>query len=235
MNVAGPRDPLVILLFSLTVTTGLVDAISVLGLGRVFTANMTGNVVFLGFAVAGAPGFSIPRCLAALAGFVTGAAIGGRLGAVMENAPRRRWLLVIAGLEAGLFFAAALAARDYDMKDLSPASHLYVMIVLTASAMGLRNATVRRLSVADLTTTVLTLTLTGMAADSSIAGGSNIRWSRRAGAVVLMFIGAAAGAMLVSTAGLAAVLWLTGAAVLIATALYMMHPGSKKSQREAQA
>jgi uncharacterized membrane protein YoaK (UPF0700 family) len=234
MNTATPRDPLVILLYSLTVTTGLVDAVSVLGLGRVFTANMTGNVVFLGFAIGGAPGFSVPRCLAALVGFLVGAALGGRLGMRMENAPRRRWLSIVALVEAGLLFIAAWAARDYDMNKLDPVSQLYAMIVLTAIAMGLRNATVRHLSVADLTTTVLTLTLTGIAADSSIAGGSNPRWARRAGAVALMFGGAAIGAALVYAAGLATPLLLTGVTVLIATFLYATHPSSKARQADVQ-
>jgi len=235
MSAPSPRDPLVLLLYSLTLTTGLVDAVSVLGLGRVFTANMTGNVVFLGFAAGGAPGFSIARCLAAVAGFLAGAAIAGRLGILMENAPRARWLLTIAGLEAGLFFAAALVAGNYDIASLAPANHLYALIALTAIAMGLRNATVRRLSVADLTTTVLTLTLTGIAADSSIAGGTNPRWSRRVAAVVLMFAGAAIGAVLVFKAGLAAPLWITGVVVLLGTVLYALHPDSQLSQKQAQA
>src|SRR3712207_3247055 len=76
-------DRLPATLMALTVVTGLVDAVSFLGLGRVFTANMTGNVVFLAFAVAGAPGLSIPRSLASLIAFLAGAAIGGRLGAAM--------------------------------------------------------------------------------------------------------------------------------------------------------
>src|SRR5437867_7362062 len=68
------------LLLVLTITTGVIDAISVLGLGRVFTANMTGNTVFLGFALAGVPGFSPLRSVAALAAFLVGAFVGGRLG-----------------------------------------------------------------------------------------------------------------------------------------------------------
>src|SRR3989454_8701568 len=68
-----------LLLLVLTVTTGLIDAVSVLGLGRVFTANMTGNVVFLGFALARVPGFSAVRALAEHDSFHTGAVIGGRL------------------------------------------------------------------------------------------------------------------------------------------------------------
>jgi len=60
-------------LLALTASTGLIDAVSYLALGHVFTANMTGNVVFLGFAVAGAPGLSIPRSAAAVGAFLTGA------------------------------------------------------------------------------------------------------------------------------------------------------------------
>src|ERR1700733_10866894 len=77
----GRHGPLPSLLVSMTLVTGLVDAFSYLVLGHVFVANMTGNVVFLGFAVAGAPGFSIAASLAAIAAFVVGALLGGRLAA----------------------------------------------------------------------------------------------------------------------------------------------------------
>src|SRR5438477_3023622 len=100
MTTPSRPDPLPWVLSVLTVTTGLVDAVSVLGLGRVFTANMTGNVVFLGFAAAGAPGFSATRVGASLAGFVVGALLGGYLGVAMAGVARRRWLLTVAGLEA---------------------------------------------------------------------------------------------------------------------------------------
>ncbi len=81
---------------------------------------------------------------------------------------------------------------------------LYTIILCTALAMGMRNAAVRKLGVADLTTTVLTLTITGLAADSSLAGGSNPRWQRRLGSIVAMFAGAAVGALLVKRSVLAA-------------------------------
>jgi hypothetical protein len=75
---ASPRHgPLPALLLVLTVATGLVDAVSILALGRVFVANMTGNVVFIGFALAGAPGFSLAAALVALAGFLVGAGLAG--------------------------------------------------------------------------------------------------------------------------------------------------------------
>src|SRR5437762_7452698 len=139
------------LLLVLTITTGLIDAVSVLGLGRVFTANMTGNIVFLGFALAGVPGYSARRSLAALAAFLVAAVIGGRLGTRLD-ASRRRWLLTVAFIESGVLFAAALAASGYDRETLAPVARLYTLIVLTAVAMGIRNSTARLLDCSDLTT-----------------------------------------------------------------------------------
>lgn len=56
---AGDRHaPLVPMTVALTLLTGLVDAVSYLELGHVFVANMTGNVVFLGFTIAGAGGLA---------------------------------------------------------------------------------------------------------------------------------------------------------------------------------
>lgn len=85
--------------------------------------------------------------------------------------------------------------------------------------MGLRNATVRRLAVPDMTTTVLTLTLTGLAADSSPAGGDNPRLGRRVASVLPMFGGALLGALLLRR-GLALPLVVSGVGVLVATAAY---------------
>jgi uncharacterized membrane protein YoaK (UPF0700 family) len=227
MTIPGRLDPLPWVLGVLTVTTGLVDAVSVLGLGRVFTANMTGNVVFLGFAAAGVPGFSIARAVVSLVGFVVGAMLGGRLGAMMAGVARRRWLLTGAVVEAGLFFVAAWVAVGYDMVTFTPGPTLYALIVLTAVAMGLRNATVRRLAVPDLTTTVLTLTLTGLAADSTLAGGRNPRLGRCLAAVLAIFVGSAVGAVLVSWGGLALPLVVTSACILLVTLAYAAHPASK--------
>jgi uncharacterized membrane protein YoaK (UPF0700 family) len=91
------------------------------------------------------------------------------------------------------------------------------VIALLAFAMGVRNATVRRVGVPDLTTTVLTMTLTGLAADSPLAGGSGRGSARRIAAVLAMLSGGLAGALLLKTnlvlplivaAGLALVTWL---------------------------
>ena len=184
------------LLLALTAVTGFVDAVSYLALGHVFTANMTGNVVFLGFAMAAVPGLSIGRSGAALGAFVIGAAIGGRLAAWMGSGPRHRWTSLGFGIEAMLLLAAAAVAAGAGDDLLRDPARLYRLIALTGLAMGVRNAVVRKVAERDLTTTVLTLTITGIAADSSLAGGSNPGWTRRALSVALMFAGAAAGALL---------------------------------------
>jgi uncharacterized membrane protein YoaK (UPF0700 family) len=136
-------------------------------------------------------------------------------------------------VEAGLCFVAAWVAIGYDLVTFTPVPTLYALIVLTAAAMGLRNATVRRLAVPDLTTTVLTLTLTAIAADSVLAGGRNPRLGRRLAAVLAIFAGSAVGAGLVSVGGLAPPLVVTGACILLVTVAYAMHPASKVVSSDA--
>lgn len=184
-----------LLLYIATAITGLIDAISYLALGHVFTANMTGNVVFLAFAVAGAPGLSITRSLTALIAFLIGALIGGRAATRLSELLTPSWITIALSLESAFLLAATLVAINFP--DSSGSSfRLYSIIVLTASAMGIRNATVRKMAIPDLTTTVLTLTITGLAADSRLAGGTSPRWRRRLLAILLMFVGAALGTLL---------------------------------------
>ena len=184
-----------LLLHIATATTGLIDAISYLALGHVFTANMTGNVVFLAFAVARAPGLSLTRSLTALVAFFIGALIGGRLATRLAELVRPNWITTALSMESALLLVATLAAINF--RDSSESLfQSYSIIVLTAVAMGIRNATVRKMGIPDLTTTVLTLTITGLAADSRFAGGTSPRWRRRILAVLLMFFGAAIGTLL---------------------------------------
>ena len=184
-----------LLLHVATAITGLIDAISYLALGHVFTANMTGNVVFLAFAVAGAPGLSITRSLTALVAFLAGALIGGRVATFLSGVVTPSWITTALSLESALLLVATLAAINF-RDSLGSSFQLYSIIVLTACAMGIRNATVRKMAIPDLTTTVLTLTITGLAADSRFAGGTNPRWRRRLLAVLLMFFGALIGTLL---------------------------------------
>lgn len=189
---------LVVVLLGLTVVSGLIDAVSYLGLGHVFTANMTGNVVVLGFAAAGAPGFSVWHTLTSLACFLVGAAVGGRVAVRFGGRSRRSWARVTLAVEAllvGGCAAVAFAAPD-------ATGTTYTLIAVTAFAMGLRNATVRKLGVPDLTTTVLTMTLTGLAADTAVGAGAGNRSPRRAASVAAMAVGALLGAWLVLHHGL---------------------------------
>jgi uncharacterized membrane protein YoaK (UPF0700 family) len=213
------RDgPLPRLLLVLTFATGLVDAVSYLALGHVFVANMTGNVVLLGFALAGAQDFSVPASLAALAAFLAGAVLGGRLGSRTGD---HRGRLLMFGIAAEVLLVGAALVVSTCVADLDAPLVRYGLVALLGLAMGLQNAVARRLAVPDLPTTVLTLTLAGLAADSTLAGGNNPRPARRLMATVTMLLGAAVGAFLVRHAGVVAVLaFALGLLVLNAVAAY---------------
>jgi uncharacterized membrane protein YoaK (UPF0700 family) len=222
--VADPaHGPLPALMLALTVLTGVVDAVSILSLGRVFVANMTGNVVFVGFALAGARGFSLSASLSALAGFLVGAALGGR-AAERLGTHRGRLLAAVAGAELGLVLAALLAAA---LAGPHPGAGARVAIAaLLALAMGAQNATVRQLKVFDLTTTVLTMTLTGIAADYRQRDRFAI--ARRLLAVAAMLAGATAGALLVLQVD-------DTAALGLAAALLAVVAGVAATQRRSAA
>lgn len=193
-----PEHRLFVVLFALTSATGLVDAVCYLGIGHVLVANMTGNIVFLGFALAGAKGFSIASFLVALVSFLVGAAAGGRLGAAFHT-QRRRWLTAAFAAQTVLAAAAATASA---LGGLHPTgASRFGIIGLLGLGTGVQNATVRRLAIPDMTTTVLTLTLTGFAADSSPAGGDHPRRARRLGSVAAMLVGAVAGGALIVDVG----------------------------------
>ena len=135
------------LLLALTAATGLIDAVSYLALGHVFTANMTGNVVFLGFAAAGAPGLSIDPLARGARGVPDRGGAGGRLasppqrGPAARSAPVRSFsaeAVLLCGRRAGGVRAGERAFRPSQ-------GPLYLVIVFTGLALGLRNATVRKL------------------------------------------------------------------------------------------
>jgi uncharacterized membrane protein YoaK (UPF0700 family) len=112
-----------------------------------------------------------------------------------------------------MFVAAALIVAALSGERLGDAGR-YALIVLLAIATGLQNSTARKLGVPDLTTTVLTLTLTGLAADSAWAGGNTPQPGRRILAVISMLIGAIVGGLLVLDVSIAAALGLTTALLL---------------------
>ncbi|MGW2459308.1 YoaK family protein [Streptomyces sp. NPDC004457] len=219
------RDPetrglrLVAVLLALTVVSGLIDAVSFLGLGRVFTANVTGSVVVLGFAAAGAPGFSVRHAFMSLVCFLLGAVAGGRVAGRYGRGSRRRSARLALAVEAvlvGVAAAVALVRPD-------TAGTRVALIGLTAFAMGLRTATVRKFRVPDLTTTtVVTMTLTGLASESRLGDDTSRRTVRRAASVAAMAAGACLGAWLVLHHGLGIPLLL---AALVSGALAVVASG----------
>lgn len=189
MRLTVPR-----LLLVLTAAAGLVDAVSYLALGHVFVANMTGNVVFLGFSIAGGTGVSASASLVAIAAFLAGAMAGGRLGAGFGQA-RTQALAAGMAMQLVLVAAAAIVAAVAGVHD---SASRYPLIVLLAGAMGIQTATARRLGVRDLPTTVLTQTLAGLASELRITGiRSDPLLRRRLLAVIAMLLGALVGALLV--------------------------------------
>ena len=205
MTADRPLGPLLVLLVCLTVVTGLVDAFSYLRLGHVFVANMTGNVVFLGFGLAGVGEISIVASLFAVFAFALGAAVSGRWAA--GRAIHRGLLLAAAtSVQAGVVLVASVIVS---VGGVQGSAVRLTLIGLLALAMGGQNAVVRRLAVPDLTTTVLTLTVTGLVADTT---PSSVR-VRRLISVLAMLAGAIAGGVLLRWVGLAAPLW--AAAVLL--------------------
>lgn len=196
MTTAAPaatslRHPLPQALLVLTFTTGIVDAVSFLGLGRVFTANMTGNVVLLGFGIAGSAGLPIAAPFASLGAYVLGAIGGGR---VARRVAKERLLPTALAFEVALLGVAALIAA---VTRITPGlAAAYTLIILLAFVMGLRSACIRRLGASDISTVVLTMLLVDLASESPFAGGAGSGTVRRASAVILMGAGALAGALL---------------------------------------
>jgi uncharacterized membrane protein YoaK (UPF0700 family) len=188
--------PLTRALLTLTFTTGLIDGVSYLGLGHVFAANMTGNVVLLGFGIAGGTGLPVLAPLVSLGAFLLGAGAGGIL-AVHRGEQHPVHIGTALAIEVGTILACIVVAAIATVRAHTAAGD--IVIALLAFGMGVRNATVRKLAVPDLTTTVLTMTLTGLAADSRPAGGTGKGSVRRTAAVVAMLAGALVGALELKT------------------------------------
>ena len=180
-------------LLLLTFATGLVDAVSVLVLGHVFVANMTGNVIFLGFWFVPHSGVDMMAAVVAFVSFVSGTVLGGRLARHLDH-DVRRWLWVALGLEVVvLVVLAALAGSGvvhyHDNGKL-------VLITGLAVSFGIQNATARQFGIQELSTTVLTSTIVGIGFDSRLAGGTGQREKLRYAVVLTMCGGAILGATL---------------------------------------
>ena len=218
MAVASPvsQRSTVTALLLLTFSTGLVDAVSVLVLGHVFVANMTGNIIFLGFWFVPHSAVDVLAAVVAFVSFLAGTVIGGRLARHLDHAVRL-WLTVSLGIEVVALLALSVLAGAgvLDYQD----NGKLVLIAGLALVFGSQNATARQFGIQELSTTVLTSTIVGLGSDSRLAGGTGEREKLRFAVVG----GAAVGATL-TLVTVAPVIALAATAVAISAGIFRFGP-----------
>lgn len=180
---------------ALTFVTGIVDAVGFLALDRVFTGNMTGNIVILGMGVAGADDLPVLGPAIALTAFTAAAYAAGlvlRGGAGRPGWQHRVTALLTVGaatLTALTVVAAVVGGRP------GPGLQI-VMAAATAAVMGSQAMAARAVAVADMTTVVVTSTLASLAGETWTRGGRGALFNRRLAAIAVIFAGAVVGAVL---------------------------------------
>ncbi|MFJ9409896.1 YoaK family protein [Streptomyces sp. NPDC101393] len=194
-----PREPalsaeppggaaLIVVMACLTVATGVLDAVSFLALGQIFTATQTGNLLFLGFGVAGQGGLPVVATVVSLGAFAVGAALGGRLESAVA-ARRRHWFPLALLVEALLLVGAGLAAWERGSAGELPQSQRYTVIALMAVAMGMRNVTAMRVGAPDLATTVETRAMTALVSGSRLGRDTRMGYGTHAAGRRLISVG----------------------------------------------
>ncbi len=210
----------VVAMLLLTFATGLVDAVSVLVLGHVFVANMTGNVVFLGFWFAPDTSVNMGAAVVAFTCFLIGVVIGGRFALHLAKEVRL-WLTVALGTEVVLLLIMAMlvgtGALDYHT------NQRLILIAVLAVTFGAQSAAARQFGVQELSTTVLTGTVVGIGIDSRLAGGSGSRLKLRVAVVATMCLGAGVGATLLHV-GVPQVIALAAAVIALALLVFRHGP-----------
>jgi uncharacterized membrane protein YoaK (UPF0700 family) len=226
-SLLATRDALIVVL---SATSGYVDAVSYLGLGHVFTSNMTGNTVLLGLALGQAQGVAALRSLIALAGFLCGVAAAALI-VERDKGPTRSALwpasvttaFALEGAMLLAFAAGSVVARTPD------SGLVYPLIALSAVAMGMQSVAVRELGVAGVTTTYITGTWTSLigelvtrarrqgrsrTAELAVAATTRVR-QVQAAVLAVYFVAAIAG-------GLAESRWLLVAGVVPCVAVALV-------------
>ena len=189
-----------VLLVALTLSTGAVDAVSWIGLGKVFSAFMTGNFAFLAFRTAGIAGASVPRVVASLAAFGVGAFVAARIVAPTRDSgsvwPRRVTLALGGVVTAQVAFLAVWVGVDGH-----PSSGTgNLLIAISAFAMGMQTAAIFSLGVRAVFTTAATATFAAFVGDLSSWSSSRDEMRRLAAVLVALFVGAVAGSLLMAHA-----------------------------------
>ena len=213
----------VVSLLLLTFATGIVDAVSVLVLGHVFVANMTGNVIFLGFWFVPHSGVDLTAAIVAFVSFLAGTVLGGRLARHVDSEVRL-WLTVALGVEVLVLLTLSILAGTgvlnyHDNTKL-------ILIAGLATTFGSQNVTARQFGIQELSTTVLTSTIVGLGFDSRLAGGTGHREKLRYSVVVTMCAGALVGATMTRFT-VAPVIALAAVVVAVAAAIFGFGPRSQ--------
>jgi uncharacterized membrane protein YoaK (UPF0700 family) len=203
-------------LLLLTFATGLADALSVLVFGHVFVANMTGNVIFLGFWLAPRTTVDLTAVSVALPTFVITTVLSGRLSRYF-GVRARQWITTVLTTEIVLLLALSVLGgtgvlRYHDNTKL-------VIIGLLAVTFGLQHSSARQFGIQELSTTVLTSTIVSLGLDSRLAGGTGEREKLRLGVVATMCAGAFLGATL-SRFVIAPVFTLTAAVIAVSLLIF---------------
>ena len=215
---------LTVALLLLTFATGLADAISILVLGHVFVANMTGNVIFLGFWLAPRSTIDLTAVVVALPTFVCTTILSGRLARHFEDRTRP-WIATVLTTEIVLLVALGILAG-------TGALHYHdntklIMIAALAVTFGLQHSSARQFGIQELSTTVLTSTIVSLGLDSRLAGGTGDRQRLRISVVFTMCAGAFAGATM-SRFVVAPVFVVTAAVIAASLLIFLFGPAAAK-------
>jgi uncharacterized membrane protein YoaK (UPF0700 family) len=215
---AGRRRDL--LLIGLTFAAGVVDAVSYLGLGQIFTANMTGNVVFLALALGERSPSTALHSGAALIVFSLGAIVAGLI--LTRPRPAGTWPRRVTWLLWGELACLGVFALIWGwLGGEAGADSVYLLIGLSSFGMGLQNAAARHLAVPGLTSTVVTGALTGFMVDLPALGISGTGQRRAGWAVTVLFAGAAFGATLMVYARVLAPVLTAATVAVVAVVAYV--------------
>ncbi|OKK17768.1 hypothetical protein AMK16_22370 [Streptomyces sp. CB00455] len=207
----------------LTAVTGLVEAVSLLALGPVFTAMQTGNVLFLSFGAARQGSLPTLPSAVSLAAFAAGAVCGARAESAAQ-ARGLRWVGVGLYAEAALILTAAATGWGLPPRYGGRSDGHLVVAALLAVAMGIRNVTSMRVNVPGVPTTLVTRSVTALMGGSVLGqdhafGYGTAAWARRAVAVLMMFTGGLSGALLVRAGWTVGELLLPAAVLVLAVGL----------------
>jgi uncharacterized membrane protein YoaK (UPF0700 family) len=220
-----------LLLNALTISSGAVDTISFLALGKVFSAFMTGNIAFLGLRVAGASAPGAVAILVSIGGFAAGVYLSTRIVQPAEGSVT--WPRAVTNALGVSLIAHALFLTIWFASNGQPSNTVaHVLLGSWGFAMGIQSAAVRRLQVEGVFTTAATATIIFLVGDLANWTATVAERRRLAGVLVSLFVGATAGGVLLVKAHIfAPVLPFVITVAAVATAAIVMPDHNAAGER----